>query len=70
MRKYIQISYYHDPQETPASCICQMCGGELYEGDVYYDMGGYPVCRDCLGQFARRYFQSRRRRLAVREAMQ
>lgn len=35
---------------------CSLCGGEIYEGESYYEPEGRAVCRDCLPAFARRYF--------------
>ncbi|MBQ7565629.1 MAG: hypothetical protein IJT18_00790 [Oscillospiraceae bacterium] len=42
-------------------CCCRECGCELFGGEIYYDMAQFAVCRDCLPQFARRYFSCRRR---------
>ncbi len=68
MKHYTQLSYYYDVQSTPAVLHCTECGGELYAGEVYYDIGGQPVCRDCLSLFARRYFRLCRKQAAWRDA--
>lgn len=63
MTKVIHRMYLRDWQEdTPDFCCCQ-CGGELFSGEVYYDIMDSPVCRDCLGVFARRYFRHCRRQV-------
>lgn len=69
MTNYTQISYYRDMQSAPAVLHCAECGGELYAGEVYYDIGGRTVCRDCLSLFARRYFRFCRRQAAWRDAL-
>lgn len=68
MTDYTQISYYRDIQEAPAILCCAECGGELFDREIYYDIGGCAVCRDCLDVFARRYFRCCRRQAAGRAA--
>lgn len=69
MKNYLQFSYYRDTQLEPAVMHCSQCGGELYAGEVYYDINGCTVCRDCLDVFARRYFRLCRRQAAWRDAL-
>lgn len=69
MKTYTQLSYFRDLQQEPAVLTCSQCGGELYCGEVYYDIGGHTVCRDCLDVFARRYFRFCRRQAAWRDAL-
>lgn len=45
-----------EPPEDVVSDHCDYCKGEIYEGDVYYDIDGKSICPDCLGRFSRRYF--------------
>lgn len=47
-------------RQTPRVC-CRECRCELFCGEVYYDVAGCAVCRDCLPHFARRYFGGCRR---------
>lgn len=47
--------------------ICRECGGEVFHGEVYYDVAGRLICRDCLPHFARRYFGGCRRVLKTPE---
>lgn len=35
---------------------CSQCGGEIYTGEAYYHVNGQAVCRDCLADFAARFF--------------
>ena len=35
---------------------CGLCGGEIYTGEPYYHINGQAVCRDCLTDYATRYF--------------
>lgn len=61
MTTYTQISYYRDTQQRLPALQCSQCGGEVFPGEVYYDIGGQAVCRDCLELFARRHFRHCRR---------
>ena len=36
--------------------LCRLCQGELYRGDAFWQIEGSPVCEECFGAFARRYF--------------
>ena len=35
------------PEERPAA-LCGVCGGEIYQGEVFGEAGGRALCRDCL----------------------
>ena len=35
---------------------CDLCGGEIYQGQAYYRINGRTVCRDCLADYAESYF--------------
>ena len=37
--------------EKSASSSCDICSGELYTGDDYYDFCGEIVCRDCISDY-------------------
>ena len=43
-----------DSQERPPRYLCHSCGGEIYPGDEYYDIGGEKLCRECIDFF--RYY--------------
>lgn len=36
--------------------VCQMCGGEIYQGEPYYERDGEVICEVCLEDYARRCF--------------
>jgi len=63
MHKLIHMTYLRDSQEDIPRLSCCQCGGELFSGEVFYDICESPVCRDCLGVFARRYFRHCRRQV-------
>lgn len=47
------------PLEPPEDVIfgyCNHCGGEIYEGETYYDIDGQNIHADCLRDFASDYF--------------
>lgn len=64
---YTQISYYRDTQTAQPLLCCAECGGELFDREVYYEIGGRPICRDCLYVFSRRYFRHCRRQVLRRD---
>ncbi len=39
-----------------AAAICRLCGGEIYEGEAYYQRDGEVICEACLEDYARRCF--------------
>ena len=53
--------------ETARELRCGLCRGELYPGDIYFELDGRTVCEDCLGRYARIYFAPRQRRVAWRK---
>jgi len=68
MTQFAHVSFYHDPQTQSPCLCCSQCGGEIYPGEVYYDMGHFAVCRDCLELFSRRHFRHCRRQAPWRAA--
>lgn len=40
----------------PAAAECAECGGEIYGEEAFYHINGQAVCRDCLRDYAVRYF--------------
>ena len=54
-------------QAGPRQLRCSLCRGELYPGDLYFELDGRAVCEDCLGRYARGYFIHRMRRVGRRE---
>ena len=37
-----------DPPEDKVFCYCDHCGGEIYDGEEYYEIKGDLVHEDCL----------------------
>ena len=35
------------------AAVCDLCGGEIYQGQSYYRINGRTVCRDCLADYAK-----------------
>lgn len=42
---------------------CVLCRGEIWPGEVYFQLDGQRVCEACLERYARVYFAPQRRRL-------
>lgn len=44
----------HEPSLNPPESIpvfyCDWCGGEIYDGDAYYEIGKECVCESCIDQ--------------------
>lgn len=38
------------------AAVCDLCGGEIYQGQAYYRINGRTVCQDCLADYAESYF--------------
>ena len=49
------------PSTAERLAICGCCGGEIYLGQLYYEMDDRYVCPECLGEYAKSYFLSRQR---------
>lgn len=45
-----------DPPEDKVFAVCDYCGGEIYEGETYYDIDRKNIHVDCLRDFASDYF--------------
>ncbi len=46
-------------KEADGSCVvreCDLCGGEIYQGEAHYCLNAQVFCTDCLTEFARTYF--------------
>ena len=41
--------------------VCGCCGGEIYLGQLYYEMEDRLVCPECLPEYAKSYFLSSQR---------
>lgn len=50
-----------DRQQAPSYGFCGCCCGEIYLGQLYYEMDDRYVCPECLSEYARSYFLSRQR---------
>ena len=45
-------NYRLEPIDAPTICFCDICNGDLYEGDEVYRIEGDTVCsEDCLGSY-------------------
>ncbi len=40
---------YERPQATIVDRCC-MCGGDIFDGDEYYDINGKIICADCISE--------------------
>ena len=38
-------------------CRCNECGGDIYEGNDYYNFDGDIVCEDCQRDYVREHFR-------------
>ena len=38
-------------------CRCGECGGDIYEGNDFYDFDGDIVCDDCKWDYVREHFR-------------
>ena len=59
------MAYYEpeprlDPPEDVIFAECDHCGGEIYEGETYYEIDGQYIHEDCLRDFAEKYFADRK----------
>ena len=46
---YEELRYKLDPQEAPVSLYCDICGGEIYDGETYYStLDSGDICEKCL----------------------
>ena len=34
--------------EPPIFAYCEVCGGEIYDGDEYYDIDDHKYCEACV----------------------
>ena len=57
----IREKAHRDPQRRPPRAHCSLCGGELYQGDVYWSINGSTLCRGCLREYAAQAFAAHRR---------
>ena len=58
-----------DAPEDVVARWCSLCGGEIYLGQLYYEMDDRYVCPECLGEYAKSYFLSRQRTAMLPEWM-
>ena len=42
-----------DRQQAAVFAYCGLCGGEIYLGQLYYEMDDRYVCPECLGEYAK-----------------
>ena len=50
-----------DRQQAAVFAYCGLCGGEIYLGQLYYEMDDRLLCPECLPEYAKSYFLSRQR---------
>ena len=48
-----------DRQQAAVFAYCGLCGGEIYLGQLYYEMDDRLLCPECLPEYAKSYFLSR-----------
>ena len=58
-----------DRQQTEVFTLCACCGGEIYLGQLYYEMDDRLLCPECLPEYAKSYFLSRQRTAMLPEWM-
>lgn len=58
-----------DRQQAPSFAVCGCCGGEIYLGQLYYEMERCLVCPECLPEYAKAYFLSSQRTAMLPEQM-
>lgn len=63
MPELVRITVLKERDAAAGPKSCALCESRLFLGEVYYDICGKSVCRDCLGLFARRYFRDCRRQV-------
>lgn len=61
MNKHKSRAMPADRQQAEIFAVCSYCGGEIYLGQLYYEIEEKLVCPDCLREFARAYFLGNRR---------
>lgn len=61
MSNYVRIVQDVVFPERSCGPLCSLCAEQVFPGEVYYDIGGQTVCRDCLPQLARQIFRPCRR---------
>lgn len=42
-------------------CLCELCSGEIYEQDDFYDFDGEIVCQGCIDSYIDDYLREHRR---------
>ena len=58
-----------DRQQAEVFALCACCGGEIYLGQLYYEMDDRLLCPECLPEYAKSYFLSRQRTAMLPEWM-
>lgn len=38
-------------EETDIAYVCDICDGNVYYGDTYYDIDGLIICEDCIEKY-------------------
>ena len=38
-------------------CRCEECGGDIYEGDYYFDFDGDVICENCVRDYVKERFR-------------
>ncbi len=52
---FIPEPCFDQPEEKVVG-YCGCCGGEIYEGELYYAIEGEQIHEDCLGDYAKKHF--------------
>lgn len=48
----------YEENGTAVRTVCDLCGGEIYWGEIFYRMDGETVCEDCIDDYARQILAS------------
>ena len=56
-----------EPDAERIFALCDHCGGEIYEGEDYYEIDGDSIHADCLYDYIRDLYADCRREADCRE---
>ena len=55
------LEYFLKPKEDRIFTHCDYCGGEIYEGEDYYNIDDKRIHDDCIYDYCRELYSSNRR---------
>lgn len=47
------IDGYNESSCPPIAFICDDCGGDIYDGDDYYEINEGAICSECISAYRR-----------------